>query len=174
MSNIRGLTYIENFITEDDEKYFIDNINNCKWNTENKKRIQYYGYKYPYKNTRELITTTPIPNFLKVILDKVNQETNKKIDQIIINEYIPGQGIFPHIDNMHLFSDTIIILSLQSNIIMDFMYFNKYEELKLDKQSIVILQTDARYRWRYSITPRKFDNKIKRNTRISITFKEKK
>lgn len=46
--------------------------------------------------------------------------TNKniKFNQLIINEYNPGQGINPHIDNPILFSSPIVSLSLGSDCIM--------------------------------------------------------
>lgn len=39
---------------------------------------------------------------------------------MIINEYEPGQGISPHIDNINLFKDIIVSLSLSSDCIMIF------------------------------------------------------
>lgn len=41
-------------------------------------------------------------------------------DQLIINEYQPGQGINPHIDNVKLFAEPIVSLSLGSECIMEF------------------------------------------------------
>lgn len=41
-------------------------------------------------------------------------------DQLIINEYTPGQGINPHIDNPTLFSSPIVSLSLGSDCVMEF------------------------------------------------------
>ena len=39
---------------------------------------------------------------------------------MIVNEYEPGQGINPHIDNTNLFRDTIVSVSLGSPTIMIF------------------------------------------------------
>lgn len=41
-------------------------------------------------------------------------------DQVIVNEYQPGQGIANHIDCISCFSGTVISLSLGSSCIMDF------------------------------------------------------
>ena len=41
-------------------------------------------------------------------------------DQLIVNEYQPGQGISPHIDNQTLFGDVVVSVSLSSNTIMTF------------------------------------------------------
>lgn len=43
-----------------------------------------------------------------------------KFDQLIVNEYEPGQGINPHIDNIKLFKSDIASLSLGSDCIMIF------------------------------------------------------
>jgi alkylated DNA repair dioxygenase AlkB len=49
-------------------------------------------------------------------------ELGKEIcfNQLIINEYEPGQGINPHVDNTTLFTDTVVSLSLGSEAIMNF------------------------------------------------------
>lgn len=174
MDSINGLTYIKDFITKAEEKELLKKINESEWNTEIRRRTQHYGYRYPYKNTTKLIEANPIPDFLQNILEKVNNETGCNFNQIIINEYTPGQGINPHIDKTFLFGDTIVSLSLQSDIIMDFTKFNDNVEVNLDRRSIVILRNDARYKWRHAIEARKFDNGVKRGTRVSVTFRETK
>jgi hypothetical protein len=45
-------------------------------------------------------------------------------------------------------------------------------EVGLTRRSIVILQKNARYKWRHSIDARKMDNGVKRGKRVSITFRE--
>ena len=172
MNNINGLTFISNFITENEELELLDNINKSKWNTEIRRRTQHYGFRYPYKNTTKLIKTDPIPKFLQGILEKLNDQTGKDFDQIIINEYEPGHGICPHVDNTYLFGDTVVSLSLQSNTIMDFTNYGKHIEVELLRKSIVILQKDARYKWRHGIEAIKMDNNIQRGKRVSITFRE--
>ncbi len=176
MDAIKGLTYIEDFLTVDEEQHLINNINNMEWNTDLKRRTQHFGYKYPYnfKTINELIETTPIPSFIETILNKVNNQTNKNFNQIIINEYNPGQGIASHTDNITLFGDTVVSLSLNSNIVMEFSYDNLIIKLPLKRKSLIILQDDARYKWRHGITAKKYDDKIKRDTRISVTFRETK
>lgn len=53
----------------------------------------------------------------KLFLDKL---FNKIPDQLIINEYLPGQGIAPHIDCVPCFTETIVSISLGDEYPMRF------------------------------------------------------
>ena len=64
-------------------------------------QTQHYGYLYDY--TKRLVNESdylgPLPEWQKPILAKLESiGFDNKIDQAIINEYVPGQGIGPHID----------------------------------------------------------------------------
>ena len=81
-------------------------------------------------------------------------------DQVIINEYEPGQGISSHIDCKPCFTDTIVSLSLGSGCVMDFT--NKLDKTNkipawLAPRSIIVLRDEARYKWLHGIAPRKLD-----------------
>lgn len=171
ISVIKGLTYIKNFITEQEEKDITEFINKQKWNTSLSRRTQHYGYEYPYSTKNKLIETTKIPDIFNPLLEKINKYFNKKFDQLIINEYMPGQGISPHIDHIRLFDDTVISVSMGSDCIMEFKYYDKKIEVLLEKCSLVGLQNDARYKWSHSIPARTNDNGKTRNKRISLTFR---
>lgn len=41
---MNGLTYIKDFITEDEELNLISFINSMEWNCELSRRTQHYGY----------------------------------------------------------------------------------------------------------------------------------
>ena len=94
-------------------------------------------------------------------------------DQLIINEYMPGQGIFPHIDDPVSFEDGIVSLSLESDIIMDFIRDTK-KHVMLKRRSVIVLHGDARYKWKHGITARKSDFGLKRSRRVSLTFRKMK
>jgi alkylated DNA repair dioxygenase AlkB len=99
-----------------------------------------------------------------------------QFNQIIINEYTPGQGIGPHIDNQKAFGRTVATLSLLSDIQMDFKYRSDAFHIYLKRRSLTILEDDARYICTHGIVPRKSDCingvRLSRGTRISITFRE--
>ncbi len=177
LPKINGLNYINNFINEAESNYFIKNIDSSEWLTDLKRRTQHYGYKYDYtsKNIDSSSYLGELPNWLKPISSKLQSHFGTMPNQVIINQYEPGQGISAHIDRTDIFKDTIATISLLSPIIMDFINGEKKESLILEPQSLLILKKDARYIWKHSISPRKSDiiNGIKtsRERRISITFR---
>ena len=46
---------------------------------------------------------------------------------MIVNEYEPGQGISPHIDNVKLFDAVVVSVSLGSECVMQFTQKEKDE-----------------------------------------------
>ena len=100
-------------------------------------------------------------------------------DQVIVNEYQPGQGISSHIDCQPCFKDTIVSLSLGSGCIMDFT--NKSDKTKkvpvwLAPRSLVVLSGEARHEWLHGIAARRSDEwdgqKYERRRRVSLTFRK--
>ena len=175
INNITGLTYIKNFITNEQADELITFIDTQQWNESINRRTIHYNYNYDYKNKNKLNKEKDIPIEIKSIQDIIENKLNYKFNQVIINEYMPGQGIYEHVDNIELFEDTIVSLSLLSNIVMDFRHTQEFEvpyKLLLEKNSLLILQKDARYLYKHGIAKRKTDNKIKRGRRISITFRK--
>lgn len=169
---MNGLTYIKDFITEDEENKLITFINSMEWNNELSRRTQQYGYKYNYSKNNILEKAKVIPHQFNFIINAISQKFNKNFDQLIINEYVAGQGISPHIDHIKLFDDTIISISLGSPCVMKFTNNDNIYEQILDRRSMVALQSDVRYKWKHSIPARKSDNNIDRTTRISLTFRK--
>lgn len=98
-------------------------------------------------------------------------------DQVIINEYLPGQGITRHIDCVPCFGESVASLSLGSQCVMEFTHAKTGEkqQQQLDPRSIVVLAGEARYDWQHSIPQRKSDmwdgEKRMRGRRISLTFR---
>ncbi len=175
---IPGLQYIENYLEIAQEKLLIETIDKQKWLSGLKRRVQHYGYKYNYrkKNIDHSSYIGPIPEWLILLCTKLYQENifTDIPDQVIINEYMPGQGISPHIDCIPCFGEVICSLSLGSSCIMEFK--NKIKvSLLLEPRSLLVLSKDARFIWTHSIPARKQDiylgTKILRARRISLTFR---
>lgn len=180
--DIDGLVYIENFISDKEHSDLWVAINESVWLDDLKRRVQHYGYKYDYKkrNIDKSMYVGKLPAWSELIIDKLIFEgiCNRRPDQIIVNEYNPGQGIADHIDCEPCFEDTIISLSLGSTCMMEFK--SKYDkshkrEQLLSPKSLIVLTGEARYDWTHGIPSRLSDtinefNK-KRTKRISLTFR---
>ena len=121
-----------------------------------------------------------LPNWANDIAIRLKKDGyfNNTPNQVIVNEYLPGQGISPHVDCEPCFEDTIISLSLASDTTMMFTSEKTNEKIPvvLRKRSLIILKEDSRYIWKHSIPPRKSDKidskTVKRQRRISLTFRK--
>lgn len=120
----------------------------------------------------------PLPDWALAVAKRLQQSYSATLpDQVIVNEYEPGQGIANHTDCKTCFRDTIISLSLNSPCVMDFT--NPKKDLKksllLEPRSLIILKGEARYEWAHGIAKRKSDNFqgqiFRRTRRISLTFR---
>jgi alkylated DNA repair dioxygenase AlkB len=178
---IEGLTYIPNFITPDEEKSLIDTIDQHPWLTDLKRRVQHYGWKYDYTARRvdNSMRLGALPDWLVNYCQRLYNGgyLPKLPDQVIINEYQPGQGIAPHVDCVPCFEETIASLSLGSQCVMEFMNPTTSEKTNhlLEPRSLLIFSGEARYQWRHGIAARKTDKytgqTIQRGRRISLTFR---
>lgn len=174
--NISGLTYIPNYISVADEYDLIKLIDSQNWNLDLKRRTQHYGYKYDY-TARSLDASYylgEIPHWVDELCSKLHSDSIfiDKPDQVIINEYMPCQGIASHIDCVPCFACTICSLSLKSECVMDLSCGDMKRRINLEPRSLLILKEDARYQWKHGIAARKSDNGVKRERRISVTFRK--
>jgi len=94
---ILGLSYLPGFITVDQSAALIAEIDNQTWRSDLKRRVQHYGYVYDYRSraiSKEM-KLGPLPEWLDGMTRQLVRRNifPKTPDQIIINEYKPGQGI---------------------------------------------------------------------------------
>lgn len=182
MLTIPGLTYIPDYLNNDQHKCLLDLIDLQIWATDLKRRVQHYGYQYNYQK-RSLNSSSylgALPDWIMNIAVQLYRDglTNNIPNQVIINEYQPGQGIAPHIDCIPCFGDIIISLSLGSHCVMDFSHGKTKQKLSilLLPGSLIILEGEARYKWQHGISRRQKDNYegniLVRQRRVSMTFRE--
>jgi alkylated DNA repair dioxygenase AlkB len=178
---ISGLTCISDFITPAEEAALLDTIDQQSWLTDLKRRVQHYGWKYDYTARRvdEAMRLGPMPEWLMDYCRRLYKDGHfpKLPDQVIINEYQPGQGIAPHVDCVPCFDKTIVSLSLGSSCLMEFAHLTTGEKVAqlLEPRSLIILSDDARYQRKHGIPARKSDKyagqTIHRGRRVSLTFR---
>lgn len=179
--DIPGLTYIPDFITKEEEQSLLARIDDSPWLNDLKQRVQHYGYKYDYKSraVNDDAYLGPLPEWLLPLSQRLFDEGifPAAPDQVIVNEYEPGQGISAHIDCVPCFGNTIASLSLGSYCVMEFLNSITHEkrELFLEDRSLTILSNKARYEWAHAIPSRKTDiingQKQYRLRRSSLTFR---
>ncbi|MDE0482794.1 MAG: alpha-ketoglutarate-dependent dioxygenase AlkB [Candidatus Poribacteria bacterium] len=180
---IHGLKYIPEYINEVQHDWLLDQIDKQPWLDDLKRRVQHYGFKYDYKARKVNLDMRigELPEWLERLSKKLHEDGHMSeiADQVIINEYEPGQGIAGHIDCEPCFRDTIASLSLGSGCVMDFT--NKDDKTQkipawLAPRSLVVLSGEARYKWLHGIAGRKSDpwegEKHERGRRVSLTFRK--
>jgi alkylated DNA repair dioxygenase AlkB len=170
---IPGLRYLPEYLSEDEELALVEAIDGLPWNTQWRRRRQPYGAGYGTRGT-----ATPIPGWGRQLADRLLADgvTDEPFDQMLVNEYQPGQGIAPHRDYAP-FGRTVVSLSLLSPCVMDFGHrpTGRKERLLLLPRSLLVLSDEARYDWQHGIAPRKRDVwqglPIERGRRLSVTFR---
>lgn len=179
--SINGLTYISDYLDSASEQELLDTIDAQPWLDDLKRRVQHYGYKYDYR-ARAIDSSMflgPLPDWAAALAEELHSRGiyPQMADQLIVNEYHPGQGIAAHVDCEPCFDGTIASITLGSGCTMDFTHVgdnSKYSQY-LEPRSIVVLTGEARYDWRHAIAPRKSDIhndlKIERGRRVSLTFR---
>lgn len=182
VAGILGLKYVPDYITQTEQALLLEQIDKQPWLSDLKRRVQHYGYKYNYK-ARAIDSSMQVgslPNWALEIAHRLhdNNFISEIPDQVIVNEYQPGQGISHHIDCVSCFTDTIISLSLSSPCVMDFKNVETGEKISvlLEPKSLIVQKDDARYKWTHSIAGRKTDRfqeqVIPRERRVSLTFRK--
>lgn len=178
---INGLRYIPNFVSGHEETKLINHIDSQIWLMDLKRRTQHYGYKYDY--TKKKIDSSAylgkIPYWLDILCYRLaDQGVFISIpNQIIVNEYMPGQGIAKHVDCVSCFGDTVASLSLNSTCVMQLesKTTGLAGDIPLAPLSLLVLSHEARYEWMHSIPARMhdtiLDQVIPRQRRISLTFR---
>lgn len=185
-----GARLICNFISAEEEKLLMAEIDGREWSETMKRRTQHYGHAYHFSAPigRRLSKTEPVPElFKKVIWSKLTTlglYRDKMPNQCIVNEYLPGQGISPHVDDPDAFQETICSLSMLCDYPMQFTKTGAGAGAKseltvwLPRLSLLVLTGESRYLWRHGIASRLKDpvytgggKFVARKKRVSITVR---
>ena len=211
---VEGLVYIPNLLSRDKEKELLSLIGSQEWSTALKRRVQQYGFLYDYqaRSVLDMERGQDLPDWsegvvtsLRELLCELGLQNLVHLwptpNQMIVNEYTPGQGISAHVDK-DIFEDVIVSVSLGSDVGMEFspcpaLLKERPSEqpvlVLLERGSAIILTGASRSLWKHGIRPRKTDRGalkmvfqrslegedfvvtkpvlVQRERRISITFR---
>ena len=178
---VPGLGYIAGFVAEPDEARLLTAIDAKPWLADLQRRVQHYGYRYDYKGRKvdPALYLGPLPDWAQALALRLHREGwfAEVPDQLIVNEYLPGQGITPHVDSVPCFGPVVCSITLGSPCVMvlSAVEGGRAESLRLEQGSLLVLADEARYRWRHAIPGRKTDKVggqvSVRGRRVSLTFR---
>jgi len=173
-----GLIYVTDFMPAAEQVKLLTAIDEREWSQELKRRVQHYGYRYDYKARQvdRSMRLGPLPDFVHDVLNelRMHEAARSVFDQLIVNEYLPGQGIAAHIDCEPCFDDRIAIISLGWRYEMEFQHVKSRSTvtLMLAQGSLLVLSGPVRYEWTHRIRPRLKDHGVSRRRRVSLTFRK--
>lgn len=182
-----GLYYFKDIIDEkQDLTNFLDEDNGSKWkslsDSKNSRKVQHYGYTYNYKSGKTKTETEPIPDEFRSLINSLKKKSDglgilpKKYEfnQVIVNNYEPGQGISAHTD-VKEYGVIIGCYTIGSGATMRFTRGDEKYDIYVEPNSLYVMSGDSRNEWKHEMVPRKSDVvdgvKIERGRRISITFR---
>jgi alkylated DNA repair dioxygenase AlkB len=174
-----GLIIVRDWVTASECAALLTGIDSMPWKDDLSRRVQHYGWKYDY-TLRDLSPDHylgPIPEFFDEVIGKLASvpEFGARAEQIIINEYEPGQGIAAHIDR-RTFGDVVASLSLGSELPMEFAaHDGRVIEVFMPVGALLLMTGSSRFEWTHRICPRKSDmrngQRVARTRRVSLTFR---
>lgn len=175
--DVPGLGYVEAWITKDEERGLLADIDRQKWRTEWDRRRQIYGLSYGSARSEPRVLG-PLPSWIEPFAERVVREglLEGPVANVVINEYLPGQGIGAHHD-FPGFGPTVVAISLGSAAVLELIdpETGRKELLDMAERSLWILGGEARSRWMHAIAHRKADviagTKRPRGRRVSVTMR---
>ncbi|KAH1233888.1 Alpha-ketoglutarate-dependent dioxygenase alkB 6 [Glycine max] len=115
--SLPALFYVPDFITDSDQNLLLNNViygaPASKWKMLKNRRLQNW-----------------VPPWLTNLTQKIYEESGlfpSALNHVLINEYLPNQGIMPHQDGPAYFP-VVAILSLGSPVVMDFTPHARFKQ----------------------------------------------
>lgn len=182
---VAGLRYVPGYLTPQECAELERQVDAAPWREDLRRRVQHYGYRYDYR--RRFVDRAdrlgPLPGWARNLADRLRRDghVDHELDQLIVNEYLPGQGIAAHTDCVPCFGDTVLSLSLGSACVLVMTRPatagrpREQVPVLLEPGGLLVMTGPARYEWRHGIPARKTDlhdgRQLVRGRRVSLTFR---
>ena len=181
--DVPGLHYFPDFLDRDAQARACAAIDAAPWRDDLMRRVQHYGWCYDYR--ARTITSDmqigPLPDWLHGMSRHLAERTglfDAVPGQVIVNEYLPGQGIAMHVDR-ECFGPAVATVSLADDWLMDLRPVDPFrggaESILLGRGSALVLTGEARQSWLHGMAKRKRDRIggiwRERQRRVSLTFR---
>lgn len=193
---IDGLFIFYNYLDKDEEEALVKEIDAQPWSKAMRRRVQQYGFRYDFKQRRVADAAADLPPLIALHAKQAgyvfhglpldhSHPPDTPFQQVIVNEYLPGQGIAPHTDSLE-FGCVITALSLLSPTVMTFSrprlssipgpLSKAVIDVDLPPRSMIALSGLASAHWKHGISPRTrdvlADGTVRpRERRLSVTFR---
>ncbi len=170
-----GLTYVEEFISEDEERSLLSLLGAIEFRAVTmhgqtaRRTVRHFGLDYAYAGG-ELVATDPLPQEMAWLRERcaaLIERDPQDLVQVLVSRYPEGAGIGWHRD-APMFGSKIAGVSLLAPCRMRFQRTVGGERgvaaLELARRSAYLLSGKARWSWQHSIPAAK-------ELRYSITFR---
>jgi alkylated DNA repair dioxygenase AlkB len=170
-----GLTYVEDFISEDEEWSLLAVLDAMEFRELTmrgqtaRRTVRHFGLRYAYE-TGDVAATDPLPEELVWLRDRcaaLVERDPEDLAQVLVTRYPEGAGIGWHRD-APMFGSRIAGVSLGAPCRMRFQRTLRGERsvaaIELAPRSAYVLSGKARWSWQHSIPATK-------DLRYSVTFR---
>lgn len=151
-----GLRLYSEFINASEEQHLVARFSagtprNAQPRDTNRQSIRRYGSDKSYGS---YMLADTIPAYLQALCDRLleNKLVSVLPDSVSINEYLRGQHIPLHIDNLAS-GRVITVLSVESPATMIFVRDQERFTVELPPRSLVQLHDEIRANWQHAIAP---------------------
>ena len=178
---VPGLSLVSGWLGADERQVLLEAVDAGEWSNDLRRRVQQFGWRYDHRRRtvdRESFLG-PLPGHLAPLAVRLADEgwAERAYDQIIVNEYLPGQGIAAHTDCVPCFGPSVASVSLTGacEMVFDLPGSDERVPVWLEPGALLVMRGPGRDSWRHRIAARNSDVRdgeaVPRSRRVSLTFR---